>query len=44
MPQEPMLPEDGPTVSSPNSVYILPPRKNRGMPSKKYVPEDGTYK
>jgi Reverse transcriptase (RNA-dependent DNA polymerase) len=39
-----MASEDDPTVSLPNSNYILPPRKNRGIPPKRYVPENGTSK
>jgi Reverse transcriptase (RNA-dependent DNA polymerase) len=40
IPPEPMSPEDHPMVSISN--YILPLRTNRGKPSKRYVPEDGT--
>lgn len=35
----PVTSEDDPTISIPNSNYILPPRKNRGMPPKRYVPK-----
>jgi transposase InsO family protein len=34
-PHSPRSPEECPTVSSHNSVYVLPPRRNRGIPAKK---------
>jgi hypothetical protein len=40
----PMTSEDDPTVSLSNSNYILPPKKNKGTPPKRYVLENGTSK
>jgi hypothetical protein len=43
-PQDPKSPENNPKVSTSDPRSILPPRINRGVPPKRYVPEDGTSK
>jgi Reverse transcriptase (RNA-dependent DNA polymerase) len=41
-PQQPEALGEGSKVSSLETVFKLPPRKNRGQPPKRYVPEDDT--